>query len=89
MIFKRTLVFLFVFVSIMTTTTYAQKGERLPPIKFTEIKLKNGLRVIMHPDKSTPIVAVNLWYHVGSKNEVVGRTGRDLADATHAHTLPA
>ncbi len=75
MIFKRTLVFLFVFVSIMTTTTYAQKGERLPPIKYTEIRLKNGLRVIMHPDKSTPIVAVNIWYHVGSKNEVVGRTG--------------
>ncbi len=29
----------------------------------------------MHVDKSTPIVAVNLWYHVGSKNEVPGRTG--------------
>lgn len=72
---KRTIVFLFVFVLVMTTTTFAQKGEKLPPIKFTEMKLKNGLRVIMHQDKSTPIVAVNIWYHVGSKNEVVGRTG--------------
>jgi zinc protease len=37
--------------------------------------LDNGLRVILHEDHSTPIVAVNLWYHVGSKNEVPGRTG--------------
>ena len=31
--------------------------------------------VILHEDHSTPIVAVNIWYHVGSKNEKVGRTG--------------
>jgi zinc protease len=37
--------------------------------------LDNGLRVILHEDHSTPIVAVNIWYHVGSKNEVRGRTG--------------
>ena len=73
--FKRTIVSLFVFVLIMTTTLFAQKGEKLPPIKYNEMTLKNGLRVIMHQDKSTPIVAVNVWYHVGSKNEVVGRTG--------------
>ncbi|MBA3440073.1 MAG: insulinase family protein [Pyrinomonadaceae bacterium] len=47
----------------------------LPPIGYTEYKLANGLRVILHEDRSTPIVAVNLWYHVGSKNEVPGRTG--------------
>ena len=47
----------------------------LPPIKFTEFTLPNGLRVILHEDHSTPIVAVNIWYHVGSKNEVPGRTG--------------
>jgi zinc protease len=47
----------------------------LPPIKYTEFKLKNGLRVILHEDHSTPIVGVNLWYHVGSKNEVPGKTG--------------
>ncbi len=66
---------LLVLVSLMTTIATAQKGEKLPPIKYQEIMLKNGLRVIMHVDKSTPIVAVNLWYHVGSKNEVPGRTG--------------
>ena len=47
----------------------------LPPVKVTEFKLKNGLRVILHEDHSTPIVGVNLWYHVGSKNEVPGKTG--------------
>ncbi|MCW5962114.1 MAG: insulinase family protein [Pyrinomonadaceae bacterium] len=59
----------------MSTVVFGQKSDKLPPIKYKEIKLKNGLRVIMHVDKSTPIVAVNLWYHVGSKNEVPGRTG--------------
>ncbi len=73
--FKRTFAFLFVIVSIMTSMVSAQKSEKLPPINYKEITLKNGLRVIMHVDKSTPIVAVNLWYHVGSKNEVEGKTG--------------
>ncbi len=75
---KRTIVFLLAFVLLMTTTTsFAQKngGSALPPIKYQEFTLPNGLRVIMHVDKSTPIVAVNVWYHVGSKNEVAGRTG--------------
>src|SRR5215210_8416300 len=47
----------------------------LPKINFTDSTLDNGLRVILHEDHSTPIVAVNIWYHVGSKNEVRGRTG--------------
>ena len=51
------------------------KGGTLPPIKFEEYRLANGLRVILHEDRSTPIVGVNLWYNVGSKNEVPGRTG--------------
>ncbi|MCY7347033.1 MAG: insulinase family protein [Pyrinomonadaceae bacterium] len=72
---KKTFVFLLAFALFMTTDGFAQKNDKLPPIKYTETTLKNGLRVIMHQDKSTPIVAVNVWYHVGSKNEVVGRTG--------------
>jgi zinc protease len=44
-------------------------------IKFEEFTLNNGLRVIVHEDHKAPIVAVNLWYHVGSKNEQRGRTG--------------
>jgi len=50
-------------------------GPVLPPIAFTQFTLKNGLRVILHEDHSTPIVGVNVWYHVGSKNEEKGRTG--------------
>ena len=37
--------------------------------------LANGLQVVLQPDSSLPLVAINLWYHVGSKNEVPGRTG--------------
>ena len=44
-------------------------------IAFEEFTLPNGLRVIVHTDRKAPIVAVNLWYDVGSKNEVEGRTG--------------
>lgn len=72
---KKTFVFLFAFILIMTTNGFAQKNDKLPPIKYQEVTLKNGLRVILHEDHSTPIVAVNVWYHVGSKNEVTGRTG--------------
>jgi zinc protease len=38
-------------------------------------ELANGLRVVLNEDHSAPLVAVNLWYHVGSKNERPGRTG--------------
>jgi zinc protease len=44
-------------------------------IPFTKHTLNNGLDVLLHEDHSCPIVAVNVWYHVGSKNEVPGRTG--------------
>ncbi len=44
-------------------------------IPFTRHTLDNGLSVILHEDHGCPIVAVNVWYHVGSKNEVPGRTG--------------
>ena len=44
-------------------------------VPFTQFTLPNGLNVILHRDTSVPVVAVNLWYHVGSANERVGRTG--------------
>ena len=44
-------------------------------IGFSKHTLANGLEVLIHEDHSCPIVAVNIWYHVGSKNEVQGRTG--------------
>ena len=44
-------------------------------IAFEQFTLPNGLRVIVHTDRKAPIVSVNIWYHVGSKNELPGRTG--------------
>ncbi|MGQ4582281.1 insulinase family protein [Lysobacter sp. F60174L2] len=50
----------------------ARAGVAIPYQQFT---LPNGLRVIVHEDHKAPIVAVNVWYHVGSKDEPRGRTG--------------
>jgi len=48
-----------------------------PPIEvpYRQFRLTNGLNVILHRDASVPVVAVNVWYHVGSGSERVGRTG--------------
>src|SRR5262245_50344405 len=46
-----------------------------PKLQYELMTLPNGLTVILSEDHSTPIVHVQLWYHVGSKNERVGRTG--------------
>ncbi len=47
----------------------------MKPIEFVEFDLSNGLHCIVHENHDTPIVALNLWYHVGSKNEHPERTG--------------
>jgi predicted Zn-dependent peptidase len=47
----------------------------LPHVPIQRHRLRNGLRVILSPDDTAPIVAVNLWYDVGSKHEKPGRTG--------------
>jgi zinc protease len=44
-------------------------------IPYSAFTLKNGLRVIVHEDHKAPVVAVSVWYHVGSKDEPAGRTG--------------
>src|SRR6476469_151097 len=44
-------------------------------IPYSEFKLANGLRVVVHEDHKAPIVALSVWYHVGSKDEPAGRTG--------------
>ncbi len=54
-------------------------SERAAPaqlnIPFEQYTLPNGLTVVLSQDRTTPTVAVNIWYHVGSKNEMPGRTG--------------
>jgi zinc protease len=44
-------------------------------VGYTHFTLQNGLNVILHEDRSVPVVSVNVWYHVGSANERPGRTG--------------
>ena len=53
----------------------AVSAETSIDIPYTQRVLNNGLTVVVHEDHKAPIVAVNVWYHVGSKNEVRGRTG--------------
>jgi zinc protease len=48
---------------------------RIPEIPYAKYVLKNGLTLLVHEDHKAPIVAVNVWYHVGSKNERPGKTG--------------
>ena len=60
---------LLVFVLIIAVNGQQKK------IQFIEYDLPNGLHVILHEDDTTPIVAVSIMYHVGSKNEDPERTG--------------
>ncbi len=53
----------------------AQAKTRLPELKYETYTLPNGLKVITHEDHRLPLVAVDLWYHVGPLNERPGRTG--------------
>jgi predicted Zn-dependent peptidase len=47
----------------------------VPTVSFTDERLPNGLRLIISVDRLAPVVAVNVWYDVGSKHEVEGKTG--------------
>ena len=53
----------------------ARRASATVDIPYEQFTLPNGLRVIVHTDRKAPIVAVNIWYHVGSKDEPAGRTG--------------
>jgi zinc protease len=59
-------------ILVLAVLATAQSNIDIPYQKFV---LDNGLTLIVHEDHKAPIVAVNLWYHVGSKNEKAGRTG--------------
>jgi zinc protease len=60
---------------VLASTGVAAQRPSAINIPFERYTLPNGLTVILAPDRSTPTVAVNVWYHVGSKNEIPGRTG--------------
>jgi zinc protease len=58
-----------------TTKPVAKSDIAIPDIPYTKFVLKNGLTLLVHEDHKTPVVAINTWYHVGSKNEKPGKTG--------------
>ncbi len=65
-------------LSILTAASALLGADKTPlvvDIPFEEFTLDNGLRVVVHTDRKAPIVAVNVWYHVGSKDEPAGRSG--------------
>ena len=70
---KKTAFILFVIVALFSLKSQAKEaGITIPIEKYT---LKNGLTVVLHVDKSDPIAAVAVYYHVGSSREVAGKTG--------------
>ena len=71
--------FLFLLALVLTASPGRPRagagGAAMPKIEFEKFTLPNGLQVILHVDRKLPIVHVNEWFHVGSKNEQPGRTG--------------
>ncbi len=65
---------LLIITVIVTVSCQKKSGDELT-IPFEKYQLENGLSVILHEDKSDPIVSVAIYYHVGSNREVPGRTG--------------
>jgi zinc protease len=75
---KRLSIVLLALVAAVTALLYVPvqaRAIRPPKLQYQRLVLPNGMVVILHQDKSTPIVHVEMWYHVGSKNEKPGRTG--------------
>ncbi|MFA6235459.1 MAG: pitrilysin family protein, partial [Bacteroidota bacterium] len=65
----------FILILMILALGGSADAQKLPKIEFEKYTLANGLDVILSVNKSIPAVNVNLWYHVGSKNETPGKTG--------------
>jgi len=65
----------FIYMVVFTLLMSGFASAQMNKIEYVEYDLDNGLHVILHQDASTPIVAVSVMYHVGSKNENPNRTG--------------
>jgi zinc protease len=62
-------------LSFLLASTLSAQSLAPLQVPYQQFRLANGLTVILHQDKSVPVVAINMWYHVGSANERRGRTG--------------
>ena len=76
---RRSLAALLVAIPVVLSPAPGARGgpaaPMAPVLAFERFVLPNGLEVILHEDHRTPIVAVNVWYHVGSKDEPAGKNG--------------
>src|ERR1700731_1687645 len=66
---------LFFWVVAAFNAMAADNDVKVPNLEFRDVKLENGLRVILVPDHSAPVYAIDVCYNVGSRNERPGRTG--------------
>ena len=64
----------YLFIYLLFTLSSALADDT-PRIDYEQYTLANGLRVVVHTDKNAPIISVNVWYHVGSKDEPEGKSG--------------
>ena len=71
----RNIFLLIITISSGAVFAYGEAKLEVPDIAFETFTLDNGLTVVVHEDRKVPMVAVNVWYHVGSKNEKPGKTG--------------
>lgn len=62
-------------VSVLLALCWTTARADVIDIPYQKFTLDNGLTLIVHEDRKAPLVAVNMWYHVGSKNEKAGQTG--------------
>lgn len=69
------LVRLILTLPLLLTLSLLAGAASVPRVEFEKLTLANGLQVILHVDRKLPVVHVNQWFHVGSKNERAGRTG--------------
>ena len=79
--------FLILLALAFVTATLAGRAQApaasaTPKIEFEKFTLPNGLQVILHVDRKLPIVHVNEWFHVGSKNEKPGRPASRICSST-------
>ena len=75
MLKKLSIYFIGFFLSVSIFAYTSDNENSIPEINYSKFTLDNGLTVIVHEDRKVPMVAVNIWYHVGSKNEKEGKTG--------------
>src|SRR5215467_9404109 len=72
---RRSFLLILITLIVVACVQLAPAQTKMPQMVFRDRTLKNGLRVLSVVDKSSPTVAINVWYHVGSKDDPDQRSG--------------